>query len=408
MSVTTQAFFDPTSSWSPLRVSPLPAPASHRASSSSRLQRAGHASLPLTPSYVTSSERRKMANLLQALQSRDADARRSAAEDLAFMANGPAIAEQLQPHTVAIVKRVHDKDPQVRAAVLGLLRKVAEKHEVRSISLHSADIATCLRDPEISIRRRSAALCRIIAEGGGAAALSLHVPRLIDCCEGENQLVTPFEALAALADAGEASAVARGLPSYLRNLETGSARIRVAACQTIIAIARSSGELGSALDLLERSGTNQSKISVVQLLLRLAREEPDREARLASAIVLRNIVQADSECEALFLQRARSSPVPLAELLDAEVRHLLQDVLPEEPEELQIFRSSRADSSDEEEDDSAGVVVSCVICHQRLGTRRTVEALQCGHAFHAACIRRWLSLSDRHGCPLCRVAPLLP
>eukprot|EP00971_Amphidinium_carterae_P320191 6364692-Amphidinium_carterae.1 len=55
-------------------------------------------------------------------------------------------------------------------------------------------------------------------------------------------------------------------------------------------------------------------------------------------------------------------------------------------------------SDDEDEEDDR----KCVICHQTLRNHKGIEAMHCGHLFHAACIRRWLSMSDRKACPLCR------
>lgn len=40
----------------------------------------------------------------------------------------------------------------------------------------------------------------------------------------------------------------------------------------------------------------------------------------------------------------------------------------------------------------------CVICLEPL--TQEVEMMICGHAFHTACIKRWLDKSSR--CPLCR------
>ena len=42
----------------------------------------------------------------------------------------------------------------------------------------------------------------------------------------------------------------------------------------------------------------------------------------------------------------------------------------------------------------------CNICLSQMETSETLRALPCAHAFHAACINRWLSRA--HTCPTCR------
>ena len=45
----------------------------------------------------------------------------------------------------------------------------------------------------------------------------------------------------------------------------------------------------------------------------------------------------------------------------------------------------------------------CAICLDRLGGGAGVSQLPCGHAYHCACIERWL-LAGRETCPVCRAS----
>ncbi len=46
----------------------------------------------------------------------------------------------------------------------------------------------------------------------------------------------------------------------------------------------------------------------------------------------------------------------------------------------------------------------CPIC---LAHAEAPIALACGHAFHAACVTRWLNVSTRATCPMCRTNQLM-
>jgi hypothetical protein len=43
---------------------------------------------------------------------------------------------------------------------------------------------------------------------------------------------------------------------------------------------------------------------------------------------------------------------------------------------------------------------SCPVCLEKIGLGDDTSKLQCGHAFHASCIYKWLDRDTR--CPMCR------
>ena len=41
----------------------------------------------------------------------------------------------------------------------------------------------------------------------------------------------------------------------------------------------------------------------------------------------------------------------------------------------------------------------CVFCHEALSSREDVEALACGHVFHASCLDKYMEATGRRKCP---------
>ncbi|CAA7409848.1 unnamed protein product [Spirodela intermedia] len=49
---------------------------------------------------------------------------------------------------------------------------------------------------------------------------------------------------------------------------------------------------------------------------------------------------------------------------------------------------------------------TCRICQEDYDEGEDIGMLSCGHAFHVACVGRWLT--QRNVCPICRKTPFLP
>ena len=62
--------------------------------------------------------------------------------------------------------------------------------------------------------------------------------------------------------------------------------------------------------------------------------------------------------------------------------------------------------ADSEAAEAAAEAVECIICLGDLAAGDSLAQLPCGHEFHSACIRKWLSGMLEATCPLCKAPPI--
>lgn len=331
-------------------------------------------STPLAGSWGTvrsavGGDQRRVEAAAAGLCSREEEERRTSAEALGKLASAPRTAAMVTEYMGTLGRRLKDPERNVRSAVLRVFRNLAENGEVKAVGQYSREIVALLMDDDMAIQSKTAALCRVIAEEGGAGCLVKHVPQLIECFESSSCLVTPLHALRAMADAGEAEAVARGVSRLVAALSDESCRVRCAACEALTSLGQSGGgELLRRLRLVEppdnmlrsqqvqsaSSPTNREesgaatidkrKPQLLQALTELACHDDDPDTQLAAARALKSIAEAD-EATAQILREQHALPLVHAVCRHrwgprAELRRLLQSMLrPPEAGGVELMRN---------------------------------------------------------------------
>ena len=150
--------------------------------------------------------------------------------------------------------------PQLKLAVLGTLRVLAERDQAAAVARHCYALLPCLRDEDILVQRKVSSLYRVLADEGQAGVVARDVASIMHCFEATQavnaSLMAPLDALAAIASAGEAQAVARVVERLLAALRDTRPKIRATTCKTLAAIAR-----GGAKDLLGHLGLIDTEIA---------------------------------------------------------------------------------------------------------------------------------------------------
>lgn len=325
---------------------------------------------------------------------------------------GEEAAEAATAVAVRLLQR--EKDTAVRSALLSALRSLAEDGQATSIGLHAHIVLLCLKDEDTSIQRKACALLRIVSEEGGAPLVARHVPEIIDCFKSNKRsLLAPMDTLAALAEAGEGQAVAQAVSTLVDALKDESSRVCIAACSTLaIIVTAGGGSLLRTLGQLEAASTpattdpsTAAPPTLLELLVSLSLEAPDRECRLAAADALRCMVEADQDIREVVRDQYS---FPLFSGIrnigcDAEIREMLTTVLDLRDTSTPAPAPERENASHESTEDAEGE--ACAICCSCI-RKDQEEALACGHCFHAECIGSWFEYqraSNRaQTCPLCR------
>ncbi|XP_054812635.1 probable E3 ubiquitin-protein ligase ZFP1 isoform X2 [Prosopis cineraria] len=71
-----------------------------------------------------------------------------------------------------------------------------------------------------------------------------------------------------------------------------------------------------------------------------------------------------------------------------------------------IYATSTAINPEEEETSEDQETDSCIICQDKYENRQKVGILQCGHEYHADCLKKWLLV--KNVCPICKSEALTP
>jgi len=362
---------------------------------------------------------------LDSLNSLSTELRVAAMERLSMIiVDKPDVAQKVMERSQILFRCLKPGgETRVRLAMLGLLRSLAETGEAASVGLRAPDILDCLQDTDVAVQRKACALLRVIAEEGGASLVAAHVTRLVECfAASESSLAAPLDALTAVADGGESDAVAQCLLTLSSSLEEGhSSIVRVAACKTLASmIAGGGGALLRRLGLLEEAisrravlneanaGKNAGK-PLFQLLVVMALDDPDREARFAAADALRSITEADPECRDVVRERYAfplfGGVCCFASERDDAFWNQIIAILGLDERALVRARRWRARPGVSSELCSSSDVEDCVICQVDLRSQ-LVEVLPCKHSFHSSCLSKWfnwkVSCGHQRTCPVCR------
>ena len=106
--------------------------------------------------------------------------------------------------------------------------------------------------------------------------------------------------------------------------------------------------------------------------------------------------------------RLRPHPPPRVspDHLEAVVEQSVQSAIELLPCQVWEEADAKASGREEEEDDDRA---QCSLCLSNYEAGDEVTRLTCGHAFHKACVTRWLGEAQRgkkRRCPLCNLDPL--
>lgn len=381
--------------------------------------------LPRLATGLRSMEDHQVSELVRMLDSHNVEEKRKATKNLGLLATKDGMTTRIASHAGSLARRLHDNDEGTRKFTLEALRILSENGEARVVGLHARDIVACLKDEDVILRRKAAALCRVIAEEGGATYLAVHVPRLMECFQGS--LVTPLDALRAMADAGEASSVSHSMSQLVRALSDNSCRIRGAACDTLATIGRSGGgELMRRLRMIEQANRapprghrgehdeGSGEPPILEALTSLVLKEEDSEVQSSAVRALYGIVTLDTESWDVLRERHSFQLVQVLcqreGKLERDVTKMLQEILG--MDEGNESRELSEDSGSELDDERADREV-CVICLRGLqasnastAMRARSRRLECQHVFHKCCLDRWFSSSRQYWgkktCPICR------
>merc|ERR1712232_977865 len=165
-----------------------------------------------------------------------------AIEALKRIAKDFRLAAAVYCHSQTICITLEKKTCQdIHSEVLNLLCKLSLQGQAETLALNACYFSQRLADGDMVIARKAATLCRRIADEGCASYLLRYIPQLVECCDQyKHKTAAPFEALTAIADAGEGMAVAATVPR-LHVMLLAKPRTRGAICNTLISILRGGG-----------------------------------------------------------------------------------------------------------------------------------------------------------------------
>lgn len=343
----------------------------------------------------TPADEQQVKKYVEALRDPNPDSKVRNLKALTSFASDPVKAEIVAEEIKPIVACLKATEGAVRLEVLGTLRVLAEQGQAVVVAMHSDVLVPALKDDDATVKRKAAAVFRVVAEEGGATLAARHASSIMECFElGRAQgtsLLAPLEALIAIASAGEAEAVAQVVKRLMAPLRDKRAHVRVTGCSVLASIARGGGtHLLGNLGLLQGRGDSETEtsfdlVTLFELLVTLALDDPASEVRLAAADTLRCLPEADPDSaekngkELLPLVRRVQR---LVNMHEGEVKNILSALL-----------------GLEEGDD-------CTICQRGIHFFGGPEKLPCGHQFHAHCIEQWFDWKKKcahtQTCPLCR------
>lgn len=243
----------------------------------------------------------------------DVERQTSSVQSLRKLANNGQAAA-IGEHAKALCEKIQSTDPNIRSGMLDILRVLVDEREVGFVFTYLPTIAACLKDVDFSIQRRAAAFCRSLAESDQATLLVRWIPEIVKAFES-TQLLAPLEALTALAENGEAHAVALVDPLCItKALSHGSASISIGGCQLLIALGRAGysnpvrnkNVLGALVQLLQKD-SNDIKIASSQVLESVSWDEirDVRDGKHASTL-LEIMHRAFHSCDELFQSLANA------------------------------------------------------------------------------------------------------
>jgi len=348
--------------------------------------------------FTTPAEDSHLASLHLDLCNRDPDVRQRAAESFAGLCLGERLARAVAGNLPPLLKGLKaSEESPVKLALLGALRTLTERGHALTVAQHSYALVQVLKDEDLVVRRKVAALYRVLAEEGAAAMIARDVSSIMGCFEacqaGNTSLMAPLEALTAIANAGEGTAVAHLVNRLLAGLKDRRPRIRHSTCKTLAAIAR-----GGAKELLGHLGLSVSEnleststATLFEMLVCISLDDADEEVRLAAADALRCLPEGDAETAETTCQEYPQLVKRVQRLVGkhaGEVGAILRAV----------FACPQPEAEDEDR--------LCVICQEPLELNGGSEQVSCGHIFHRRCMDRWCLWSNRcshaPSCPLCR------
>lgn len=364
----------------------------------------------------TPEEEREVQSQIAKLACRKVEVRAKAAADLGGLASsGPRMAGLVAKYIDGLLYPLKDKreDCSVRKEVLSALRSLCEQGQTVLVSMSVHLIVACLDCNDEVVQRKASTLVRIMAEEGCAASLTMYVRQVMDYCEGSG-LLAPLEALTAIADAGEATAVASVVLRIVRLLQDSRANARAAACNALSAMCRR-GALPSfsAQGLVERADSlscrtatgAQSDQSLLKLLLTLILDDKSCHVQQSASQTLQAMVLADSSVATVLNEKYDLLMFNCMNNLwgveHREARSIMAEILGlKKHADTKVVKQVAAVT--EREGEACAICLDCGLRCQRGGP----QELPCGHVFHADCIMEWFSwkvgCGHQRTCPICR------